>query len=538
MAAGKAVASQGLKLAGQTLLVAGVLSLLVPLAARETGAQTAAAGPSCADSLQARIDAANPGDTVELEKDCVYREMITVDKPLTLDGGGGGEIRGSDVWDGWRKDGPAWISSKVVPDFAVSSRYLCEGDSQRCQRPEQVFFDGTPLTQVASEPQPGEFALDGDRRVVLAQVPAGRTVEVTVRRSWVVGASDGVTVRGITMKHATENGLWNGGYPDWTVENNNLSHAHARNLTLTLADSLVARNNDLHHGGQMGLGSHDAGVEIVGNRVYANNTEDFRTGWEAGGMKITRARTALVAENEVYDNEAIGIWTDIANPDQGPVEIARNRVHDQPRAGIRVEITKNFSVHDNVLWENGWGEGDSYSGVGISVNGSRDGTVDDNILAWNASGIGVVQQDRAGPEEQSYDTTSNVTLRSNRIVQDEVPGSSGHAAIFWNGDRNAVSAGAPSLYDPRMGNGGQNNGYWFDEPQGNTYRFKWENGLHTLDDFNATPAERGGRYLPDSERDALLEEHALPAAPGDHPRGATGLLSRAGNVVTWLWNML
>ena len=87
-----------------------------------------------------------------------------------------------------------------------------------------------------------------------------------------------------------------------------------------------------------------------------------------------------------------------------------------------------------------------------------------------------------------------------------------------------------------MNNGGRNNGYWFDEPQGNTYRFKWRDRLYALDDFNATPAERNGRYLSDGQKDALLEEHALPATPNDHPEGPDGFFSSIGNVVGWIWH--
>ena len=235
-----------------------------------------------------------------------------------------------------------------------------------------------------------------------------------MRQGWLVGASDDVTVEGATMKHAGRDGLSNGGHTGWTVRDNDLSRAHAKNLALTLGDDLVAEDNKLHHGGQLGMSSNDAELRVIGNRVYANNTEGFDPGWEAGGMKVSQPRTVLISGNEVYDNETIGIWIDVVNPQQAGVEISSNRVHDQPREGIRVEITRNFSVHDNVVWENGWGMGDSYTGAGISVNGSRDGTVKDNVLAWNASGIGVVQQDRKSNPTTPPGTSPSRTTGSSR----------------------------------------------------------------------------------------------------------------------------
>lgn len=514
-----------------SLLVAGALLLLLlfPAGCFSGDAEEAAipAGPNgpdrqparsvtpaCEDSLQAKIDRASAGGTVRLADDCVYRESVTVDKPLELVGPG--EIRGSDVWGGWTRSGPYWVSTESVPEFPMLSRFRCEEGNERCLWPEQVFVDGEPLEQVASGPRPGQFALDGARRVVLADDPAGRRVEVTVRPAWVVGESAGVTVRGVAMKHAAMDGLWNGGYPGWTVEESDLSWAHTSNLKLTLAGGLVARANELHHGGQLGLASNKAAIEVSGNRVYSNNTEGFDPGWEAGGMKISQPFAALVSENDVHANGDIGIWLDTVNEEQSSVEIARNRVHDQPWQGIRVEITKNFSVRENVVWENGWARGDSYNGAGISVDGSFDGTVTENVLAWNASGIGVVQQDRSRPEEVPYQTTRNVRLLHNRVIQDEVSGSTDHAAIFFNGDANAVAEGARSLYDPAMNNGGSENRFWFDEPEGATNRFKWTGQIKTLSGYNATPAESGGRYLSDGRKDALLREYDLPLKPRDH----------------------
>ena len=483
--------------------------------------------PVCEGSLQTRIDAANPGDTVGLANGCIYRETVTVNKPLTLDGSGTGEIRGSDVWDSWSKSGSGWISSETAPKFPEQARYRCEDDGQRCRWPEQVFVDGEPLKQVAAEPQPGQFALDEGRRIILAADPAGRRVEVTTRMRWLLGASDDVTVQGVKMKHAAKDGLWNGGYSGWTVEDNDLSYAHEKNLALTLGKSLLARNNSLHDAGQLGLGSNDAKIRIVDNRLYGNNTERFDPGWEAGGMKIAQPLKVRISGNEVYKNKDMGIWIDVVNPRQESVEISNNRVHHQPWQGIRVEITKNFEVRDNLVWENGWEQGDTYNGSGISISGSHDGIVADNVLAWNASGISVVQQSRERAEEKDYQTTKNVRLVANKMIQDEIPGTSDHAAVLWNGDDRAVAEGALSIYDPVANNGGVNDEYWFDEPEGNTYRFKWADKFKDLADYNATPAEKGGRYLSEDEKQKLLKDHDLPTAHGDHSASEVGLVAVA-----------
>jgi hypothetical protein len=510
------------------LLALSVLLLIAlgATSAEEGGtadAQTdGAVKPTCSESLRVKIGSASPGDTIDLKGDCIYRESVTIDKPLTLRGLGTAEIRGSDVWEGWARDGSVWKSSSSVPSFSVPSRYRCEGMDRRCRWPEQVFVDGEPLRQVLRDPEPGQFALDANRRVVLADDPAGRVVEVTVRERWILGATDGVAVQDITMKHAAGDGLSNGGHSGWTVKNNDLSYAHAKNLALALGDSLLAQNNDLHRAGQLGMSSNDAEVEISGNRVYDNNIEAFDAGWEAGGIKVSQPRMARITGNEVYDNKDIGIWTDVVNDEQASVEILENAVHHHPRAGIRVEITKNFEVRDNVLWENGWK--DARFGAGITVAGSHSGTVAGNVLAWNSSGIAVVQQNRDGAGEQPYDAVRDVRLAGNRIIHAETPALPGRLAVLWNENADALAEGAPSPYDLAAGNGGSGNEYWFDGPEGEADRFRWEGQIRTLADLNATPADQNARYLSDVEKDALLRSNGVPPGPEAHSPPETSLL--------------
>ena len=47
----------------------------------------------------------------------VARETLSIDKPLTLIGETGAEIRGSDIWSAWQRQGSAWVSADAVPAF-------------------------------------------------------------------------------------------------------------------------------------------------------------------------------------------------------------------------------------------------------------------------------------------------------------------------------------------------------------------------------------------------------------------------------------
>ena len=146
------------------------------------GGTPSTAPTGCATTIQALVDAAASGSVVSVPS-CVYRETVTITKPLVLDGGGVAEVRGSDVWNsGWSQSGGYWVRG-TVPAFSTGGS--CQSGTERCLWPEQVFFDGRPLLQVAANPASGQFAVNGARQVVLADDPNGHTVEVTTRKAWV-----------------------------------------------------------------------------------------------------------------------------------------------------------------------------------------------------------------------------------------------------------------------------------------------------------------------------------------------------------------
>jgi hypothetical protein len=81
-----------------------------------------------------------------------YREDILslqhlIGGPLTLKGDPGAEIRGSDVWPSseFTLNGALYKSSSTVPTLNADTGALCEGSSDRCHQPEQVYLDGVAL---------------------------------------------------------------------------------------------------------------------------------------------------------------------------------------------------------------------------------------------------------------------------------------------------------------------------------------------------------------------------------------------------------
>jgi nitrous oxidase accessory protein NosD len=501
-----------------TVLLAFAITISVGIAASSL---TRVAGPKCEGSLQRMIEAAAPGDIVDVPA-CVYRETVTIDKSITLRASPGSEIRGSDVWTGWEKSGGYWVQG-TIPNFPAHG--TCSTGTGRCLWPEQVFFDGKPLEQVAANPMNGQFAVDSDRNVVLADDPAGHVVEVTTRTSWVTGEADHVVIEGFAMKHAAndaQNGaIENNGHSHWRIQDNVLSDAHGAIVSLIDGTDLDLLDNDIHRGGQLGVHVSTGDVLVRGNKIHDNNTESFDPGWEAGGVKtagVLRAggQHSFVADrNEVYGNDGKGLWCDVGCTN---VVYSNNRVHHNERNGIQLEFADGAEVYDNVVWENGWSKPGWGWGAGILASSSREVEIRDNTLAWNADGIAVISQNRDGT---SYDDVVDVDVHHNSILQEGYsnvdPRYIDAFALAWLQDWGGV------LFDPASDNEGYDNAYWFAMPDRDYWyvpseedlpRYAWDGeNIGSLSSFNATPGEERGRYLTDAQRDALISSAGIPAFP-------------------------
>ena len=455
---------------------------------------------ACAERLQARINAAPARSTVAVPA-CLYRESVTVARPLTLLAAAGAEIRGSDVWTGWSATADGWRSTLRVPALPVHGE--CRSGTSRCLWPEQVFLDGEPLRQVAEAPAAGQFALDAGRRVLLADDPAGRLVEVSVRRTWLTVTASDVTIAGFTMRHAandSQSGALRNveGISRMTVRDNVLADAHGAVVELGHGFDHRIIGNDISRGGQLGMHMGGAGADILvrANRIHDNNTEDFATTWEAGGVKAARATRLTFDANEVDHNMGPGLWCDIACHG---TTYSGNRVHDNYGAGILEEISYDGRITGNVVWNNGqdffgWGWG-----AGILVSSSEGTEVAGNVVAWNADGISVISQDR----KDFAGTSRDISVHDNVILTAGVD-ERDTWLLFWAQDWPGP------LFDPASNNRGANNRYWSDVDEGSHPRFGWDGQHASLAAFNATRGEESGSYLGVGERDAILGEAQLP----------------------------
>jgi hypothetical protein len=216
---------------------------------------------------------------------------------------------------------------------------------------------------------------------------------------------------------------------------------------------------------------------------------------------VTEVRDFVMDGNEVDNNAAPGLWCDISCDH---VTFSNNRVHHNQWQGIIFEISRNASIHDNVVWQNGWAAPSWGWGAGILVSSSADSDVYNNTVAWNKAGISVIDLNRPDrvPSVDNF-------VHDNEIVRNTVSGDAWSGlSLAWLNDGTGV------LYDPAANNRGVNNRYWYDQPEGDGIRGSWQQQYQRLVDLQATPGNQGGRYLSDDEKTQLLSGKAVPAAPG------------------------
>ncbi len=388
---------------------------------------------SCTTALQSLINAANANTTINVPP-CIYRETITINKPLTVNGQGKAEIRGSTIWTGWTKSGAYWTKG-VVPAFFTNdhtcgridnSRY--SGDSRKtdqCNWQEQVFIDGKELEQVNANPRVGEFMINSARQILLVDDPTNHTVEVTTRQRWVNITASNVKITGFIMKHSANpsqyDALHASSVNNISIENSNLTYAHGPILGLHLGSGNIIRNNEIAYSGHLGIaGNRTTGELIQGNNIHNNNTQLVSCEFECGGVKVARATGIIIENNESYQNYGYGLWCDI---DCNNVTIRNNRVHDNDNKGIVQEISYSAIIYGNAVWNNGfqykiWGWG-----AGILAQNSKGVEIYNNTIAWNADGTGIIGQDRG-----IHSDVSNNYIHDNTIIANE-----GYS-IFYLGD--------------------------------------------------------------------------------------------------------
>ena len=180
---------------------------------------------------------------------------------------------------------------------------------------------------------------------------------------------------------------------NWLIEDNEVRFNHG--VGILVATDGIARNNYVHHNGQLGFsGGSSVRALVEGNEVAHNNIQGHAWGWSGGGTKFARTVDLTVRGNYVHDNIGPGIWMDVYCI---YTLVEDNLVVDNNNMGIYNEVSYDAIIRNNTVMRNGLDGFDWLWGGQISVSSSRNAEIYNNIVVVDkngGNGITLIQQNR------------------------------------------------------------------------------------------------------------------------------------------------
>jgi parallel beta-helix repeat protein len=384
------------------------------------------------DDFQALVEDSPEGTSFVIASGVHRLQEIWPKDGMTFEGRPGAVMSGAIVVEDWESEGvDTWRLDGIVPTGFDHGE--CVEGYEGCRLTQDLFIDDIMLWQVTDvhDLGPGSWYWDGER-ILIADDPTSRRVELSVATHAFQGAVDDVTIRGVVVeKYAVpaQFGAVQAADPfdgplgqRWLIEDSEIRLNHGAGVRM--GDQTILRRLNIHHNGQLGIsGSGGMSGIVEDSEIANNNIAGFRAGWEAGGAKFTETTGLVVRHNTVHDNDGPGLWTDNNNFD---TLYESNVVSDNSGPGIFHEISYDAVIRDNTVTGNGSGWAGWLWGSGILVAASSDVEIYGNTVTGNDAGIGGIQQEREdGPEGPHllsnmfvHDNTISVELGLTGIVED------------------------------------------------------------------------------------------------------------------------
>lgn len=469
--------------------------------------------------IQTSLNAAAAG-TRFLVKAGTYRitTPILPKSNQVLMGETGTIISGSVVLSSWTNNGDGtWYASGSLP-AAYADGGVCENlTNNECQKREQVFVNGVHLDRYMSKVALGTivngfFEDYAANRVYITQDPTAKTIEMS-KTAYAVrsvnGAVDasGVRLTGLTFQHfatpSQQGAVYLTSGSSWEIDHCVFQWNHG--IGCHSANSLLLRfhHNNVHHNGQLGVGSNGCHGSIYElNDISFNNTDLYYGGdWESGGIKITHADDVIIRRNNIHDNTGIAIWYDIDNR-RGVIE--DNDINNNYADGIRFEISYGCKIYNNRLAGNGYSFGlgpgrggtDKWAMISvaaININSSPDVEIYGNTIGTNQNGIGTQMRDR-GNGAYGLRDLKNLWVHDNTIYL-----TTGGASGFGEGSSglDTLAMGAvpvPPYYDVAQKNNRFDFNHYLVDSLAKT-RFAWNENYRTFASFQSFGQEANGTCL-------------------------------------------
>lgn len=351
------------------------------------------------DNLQTLVTACPSGTSFNLMAGVHHDSVTSIPSNDVFNGVPGAIENGANTLTGWSQvtinSVVYWTTAGGTPILTHRNSSYCQSGYAGCYYPQDLYLDSVTQIHVTSltDVTPGKWYYDyagGDGGVVnniyLANTenPKSHTVELGVLiYAFQSDNAKNITIQGLTLeKYAGQidqgtihvNHLGCGGCTasGWVIQNNEIRLSRMAGVGIGSGTSNIQiLNNSIHDMGQYGIegGGNVIGtrcfssgsnctvtpatnITVTGNKVYNNNTDKVDRGYGAGGQKFGATNNSVVSYNTVYDNGGGGLWSDDYCFN---ITYDHNVVYDNVGQGIRLEISDQQAVTNNVVYGNGTG---------------------------------------------------------------------------------------------------------------------------------------------------------------------------------------
>lgn len=377
----------------------------------------AAVRVAAGESIQRAAIRAGEGGTVCIGAGLYRMQEIAPLRGQTFLGEPGSVLDGSRIVRQSERTGRFWSLTGLYPRHVGAGQ--CRGGGSACLQSLAVFLDGRALVRVPGRGDlaPGRYVVEAAAgRVILADDPEGRRIEVSAARFAFRSRAADVRIKGLVIQKydtPTQMGAIRGGEATgWRVEDSQIRMNSG--LGVDVGTDGAVTGSTIEHNGQLGAAAQGRRILFADNRIASNNTAGFDHEWEAGGLKITQSEDVVLRGNHVHDNAGPGLWCDI---DCRNVLFEDNTVERNLGAGIFYEISADAVIRRNTLRFNGGGHPTWYWGADIQVAAASGVDVSDNTVTVRPDGRAIVLVDQGREKEGGgfYRTTGN-RVHDNRIV--------------------------------------------------------------------------------------------------------------------------
>lgn len=334
---------------------------------------------------------------------------------------------------------------------------------------------------------PGRFYFDRVAGYIyFADDPVGHKVEAAVAAFAFESSAPGVEIRNVTIEKyasvAQKGAIQAQEATGWVVENCELRLNSAAGIAV--GSGARVRDCDIHHNGQIGVTGVGRDVVVERNRIWENNTREFLSSWEAGGVKLAVSEGVVFRGNYVHDNRGSGLWCDIECRD---VIYEDNVIEHNRGAGIFHEISYSAVIRNNIVRHNGFGRKTWFWGSNILVAASQDVDVYGNTVTADAGTCGVMLVDQGRPMKSggTYKTRNDRVHGNDTTFEGD--GCAGAASDVSPDNENAsIIEDGDNVFDRNV----------YRAPRrGASLQFAWGHAVYGWDELPRAALERNGRLI-------------------------------------------